>query len=126
MEILPKLPMNRFASDNYEKADERIRLRRGIEETLVKLRKTEDSLSWIEKAGKKHNATQILEATIQYVESLEGKKMFEEVDVDENSTRMDIDSDNNNLPAISKQLKSALETLNEKIQGIPSVVPLLT
>ena len=120
VELLPKFSMSRFASDNYEKTEEQIRLRRGIEETLVKLRKTEESLSWIEKGGKKYRATQILEAAIQYVESLEGKKMFEEeVDVDENSTRMDIDSDTNNLPAITEQMKSALETLNERIQGIP-------
>ena len=127
VEILPKLPMSRFAFDNYEKTEGQIRLRRGIEETLVKLRKTEESLSRIEKGGQKYCATQILEAAIQYVESLEGREMAEEeADVDENSTRMDIDSENSTLPAITKQLKSVSETLNGKIRGIPFVVLLLT
>jgi hypothetical protein len=127
VEILPKLPMSRFAFDNYEKTEEQIRLRRGIEETLVKLRKTEESLSHIEKGGQKYNAIKILEAAIRYVESLEGREMAEEeADVDENSTRMDIDTDNSTLPAITKQLKSVLDTLNGKIQGIPFVILLLT
>ena len=124
VEILPKLPMSRFAYDNYEKTEEQIRLRRGIEETLVKLRKNEESLNWIEKKGEKYSATQLLNAAIQYIENLEGKKMFEE-EVEENSTRMDIDSENNSLPAITEQLKEALATLNEKIHGI-SVVDQVT
>ena len=122
VEILPNLPLGRFAFDFYEQTMERIQLRREIEDALVKLKRKEESLSWTERNGTKYSSNQILQATIQYVESREGTKMFpEELEDDEadeeNSSRMDIDSDKN-LPAITEQLKTALETLNQRILGL--------
>lgn len=118
VEILPRLPLSRFAVDFYEKTEERILFRKGIKDTLENLRRREESLTWIEKGGKKYSASQVLEATIQYVEGMEGKKMYEEeLDDEENASRMEIDTENA-LPAITTQLKLSLETLNQKLQGI--------
>ena len=119
VEILPRLPLSRFAYDYHKKAEEKISFRKGIKTTLENLRKREEMLTWIEKAGNKYNAIQVLEATIQYVEGMEGKKMFNQGDVDdeENSSRMDIDSSENSLPAITAQLKMSLEALNQKLLG---------
>jgi hypothetical protein len=77
VEILPRLPLSRFAFDFYQETEEKIRFRKGIKDTLENLRKREDMLTWVEKAGEKYHATQVLEATIQYVEGMEGKTMFE-------------------------------------------------
>jgi hypothetical protein len=118
VEILSRLPLSRFAFDFYKETEEKIRFRKGIKDTLENLRKRENMLTWVEKAGKKYHATQVLEATIQYVEGMEGKTMFEgDLEDDENSSRMDIDSENT-LPVITAQLRSSLEALNQKLQGI--------
>ena len=117
VEILPRLPLSRFAVDFYQETEEKIRFRKGIKDTLENLRKREDMLTWVEKAGQKYHATQVLEATIQYVEGMEGKTIFDgDLEDDENSSRMDIDSEST-LPAITAQLKSSLEALNQKLQG---------
>src|SRR5204863_8204265 len=51
VEILPNLPLGRFAFDFYEQTMERIQLRREIEDALVKLKRKEESLSWTERNG---------------------------------------------------------------------------
>jgi hypothetical protein len=75
---------------------------------------------WIEREGKKFNAMQVLEATISYVESLEGKTMSESVvsDDEEQSSKMEIDSETAKLPRISTQLKDSLQLLQRQLQGI--------
>lgn len=114
--------MARFASQNYDKAEEDIRLRRVLKETLEKLDKKEEELTWIEKGGKQFNAIQILESTIQYVEEREGGKMVDEPLNDEDvDNRMDIDSDKI-LPTLSTSLKISLTTLKDKIQGNSSYI----
>ena len=121
VEILPKLSMARFAYENYDEMVGKVRMREGVKETLEKLRRRQDELTWIERAGKKFNAVQVLETTISYVESMEGKTMSESVvsDDEEPSSRMEIDSETAKLPGISTQLKDSLQLLQQQLQGIP-------
>jgi hypothetical protein len=117
VEILPKMSLARFASDNYEQAQTELRMRKGIHETLDRLRKREDSLTWI-RAGKIYRATDVLQATIQYLSGVEGTKLVDVDDDDDGEAggRMDIDSEST-LPSISALLKTSVETLGEKVQG---------
>ena len=119
VEILPQLGMGRFAAENYEETVSKIRMRDGIKETLDKLRRRQDGLTWIEKGGKKFNAVEVLETTISYIEGMEGKVMSETVqsDDDEPSSRMEIDSEAAKLPAITAQLKESIQLLQQQLQG---------
>jgi hypothetical protein len=120
--------MARFAYENYDEMVGKVRMREGVKETLEKLRRRQDELTWIERGGKKFNAVQVLETTISYVESMEGKTMSESVvsDDEEPSSRMEIDSENAKLPGISTQLKDSLQLLQQQLQGIPHLRDLLT
>ena len=120
MEILPKLSMARFAFENYDEMVGKVRMREGVKETLEKLRRRQDELTWIERGGKKFNAVQVLETTISYVEGMEGKTMSESIlsDDEEPSSRMEIDSETAKLPEITTQLKDSLQLLQQQLQGI--------
>src|SRR5271170_7563669 len=119
VEILPKLGMARFALENYEEMVGKVRMREGVKETLDKLRRRQEELTWIEKGGKKFNAVEVLETTISYVESVEGQTMSESVlsDDEEPSSRMEIDSEAAKLPGITTQLKESLQLLQQQLQG---------
>ena len=120
VEILPRLPMGRFAYDYYNVTEERIRMKRGLTDTLDKLRRRDESITWVEKMGKKYSAAQILAATIEYIETVEGKTLIDlDVEDEDNPSRMDIDSDTT-LPMLSNQLKASVETLNNKRKGANS------
>lgn len=118
VEILPKLPMGRFAFEYYQQAVDKIRERKGIQDILEKLKNREEQLSSINKSGTKYQAPQILEATLEYVSQMEGKKF---VDVgaedDEDTSRMDIDTEKV-FPAISGLLRSSIQSLNEELESI--------
>ena len=117
VELLPQLSLARFASQYYDQAEHEVAMRRGLRDTLEKLAKREEELTWIEKMGKRHSAIQVLEATIQYVEEMQGGKIVDEQLNDEDvASRMDIDSEKT-LPAVSAQLKASLAALKEKIKG---------
>jgi hypothetical protein len=119
VEILPRLPMGRFAFEFYEKTKEKIRLQRGLRDTLKQLKVRQKDLLSIEKMGKKFDSVQVLEATIQYVTELEGKKMNDtETDDDDIGSRMDIDSEAT-LPPLSALLKASLESLTTEIKRMP-------
>ena len=113
--------MARFAYENYDEMVGKVRMREGVKETLEKLRRRQEELTWIERGGKKFNAVQVLETTISYVESMEGNTMSESVvsDDEEPSSRMEIDSETAKLPGISTQLKDSLQLLQQQLQGIP-------
>lgn len=119
VEILPKLGMARFAFENYEATVMKIRMRDGVKETLEKLRRRQEELTWIEKQGKKYNAVEVLETTISYLESMEGKTMSDSIhsDDEEPSSRMEIDSEGAKLPPITSQLKESLQSLQQQLQG---------
>ena len=121
VEILPKLGMARFAFENYEATVGKIRMRDGVKETLEKLRRRQEELTWIEKEGKKVNAVEVLESTILYLESMEGKTMSDSMhsDDEEPSSRMEIDSEGQKLPPITSQLKESLQSLQQQLQGTP-------
>lgn len=111
------MSLARFASENFASVEEHLRMRNGLRDTIDKLGRREGELSWIEKGGKKFNSIQVLEATLEYVEGLEGTKMIEEgVSDDDVGSRMDIDSEKT-LPVISPQLKKSIQTLKGQIQG---------
>jgi hypothetical protein len=117
VEILPKMSLARFASENFASVEEDLRMRNGLRDTIDKLGRREGELSWIEKGGKKFSSIQVLEATLEYVEGLEGTKMIEErVSDDDVGSRMDIDSEKT-LPVISPQLKKSIQSLKDQIQG---------
>jgi hypothetical protein len=116
VEILPRLPMGRFAFEFYEQTKEKIRLQRGLRETLKQLKQRQKDLLSIEKMGKKFDSVQVLEATIQYVTELEGKKMDDaETDDDDIGSRMEIDNEAT-LPPLSAMLKASLESLTTEIK----------
>lgn len=117
VEILPRLHLGRFAFDNYDVTNERIGMRRGLKETLQKLRQREQKLTWIEKIGTKYSAAQILESTISYVHGMEGKKLIDvDFEDDDPPSRMDIDSETT-LPALSSHLRSSMEKVDNKLTG---------
>ena len=122
VEILPRLNVARFVWENYEQTEKDIALRRGLTDSLKQLAKREEVVTWIEREGKKVRAQEVLEATLGYVSSLEGKGAFvegEESD-EEGSSRMDIDSERK-LPSIAAELKSSLDSLTKQLEGPPRV-----
>jgi hypothetical protein len=119
VEILPKLPLNRFAFEFYDKMEDDSRKRTQYKVALARLREKEEALTWIDKAGQKHNAAQVLEATLHYVESMEGQKVMDvNVDDEDPSSQMDVDS-TTTLPAIAAQLKMSMDLLTMRLQGTP-------
>lgn len=121
VEILPKLPMGRFAWDFYQTTEEKILLRKGLKETVEKLNKREEDILYITKMGKKYETVKVLEATMQYIAEMEGKKATVEqnMEIDDIGNRMDIDTETT-LPSLSMQLKTTLDKLNETVQGTSS------
>ena len=83
---------------------------------MKQLKQRQKDLLSIEKMGKKFDSIQVLEATIQYVTELEGKKMDDtETDDDDIGSRMDIDNEAT-LPPLSAMLKTSLESLTTEIK----------
>lgn len=119
VEILSKLPMGRFAYDFYQTTVEKILLRKGLKETVEKLSKREEEFRHITKMGKKYDSLKVLEATIQYISEMEGKKptVEQNTEIDDFENRMDIDTETT-LPSLSMQLKTWLDKVNESVQGI--------
>jgi hypothetical protein len=118
VEILSKLHMGRFAFDFYQTTEEKILLRKGLKETVEKLNKREEELLYITKMGKKYDSMKVLEATIQYVTEMEGKKTTTEqsLEVDDTGNRMDIDTETT-LPTLSVQLRASMDLINERVIG---------
>lgn len=126
VEILPKLPMGRFAHDFYELAVEKLRLQSGLQQTLKQLQEKQQGLKYVEKMGKKIDSTKVLRATIQYISEMEGKKITDgETDDEDVGTRMDIDNEAT-LPRISTLLEASLETLIEETESNSKVNKVLT
>jgi hypothetical protein len=127
VEILPKLGLARFALENYEEAIRKLRMRDVVKDTLEKLRRRQDELTWMEKGGKKFNAVAVLETTIEYCERMEGKSLSEGMitseDDEELSSRMEIDSEAAKLPVLGVYLKESLQLLQQQLQGIPQSQP---
>lgn len=117
VEILSKLPMNRFAYDFYDKMEDDSRKRKHFKTAMANLREKEEWLTWIDKAGKKYNAAQILETTLHYVEGMEGQKvMGVNMDDEDPSSQMEVDSETT-LPPIAALLKMSLESMTTRLQG---------
>lgn len=119
VEIFSKLPMGRFAFDFYQTTEEKILLRKGLKETVEKLNKREEELLYITKMGRKYDALKVLEATIQYVSQMEGKKVTVEQsqEIDDIGNRMDIDTETT-LPTLFVQLRASLDLLKGRIEGV--------
>ena len=117
VEILPKLPLGRFAFEFYDQAVEKIRERNGIWDILQKLRKREIELSSIQKSGTKYQAQEILEATLQYLGEIEGRKFIDhDAEDDDDSSRMDLDTEKV-FPRISGLLQTSIQSLNEELES---------
>jgi hypothetical protein len=118
VEVLRKLPMGRFASENYQTAMDKIRERKGIKDILQKLTTRGEELCYIYKDGTKYKARDILMATVEFIQEMEGKKV-ENVDAedDEDGSRMDIDTEKV-FPEISEQLMSSIHSLNHELDGM--------
>jgi hypothetical protein len=124
VEILPELRMARFIKENYERAIDAMRERRGTEDILKSLLEREEQLLWIEKGGKKLDALTVLEDTLRYMGEIEGKKIVEEGDDEGDPSRMvDID-DEEVLPVLSQLLKASIQGLSNELQGLLPRFPL--
>ena len=109
--------MGRFAFEYYDQAVEKIRERNGIWDILQKLRKRESELSSIQKSGTKYQAQEILEATLQYLSEMEGKKFVDHgAEDDDDSSPMDIDTEKV-FPRISGLLQTSIQSLNEELES---------